>query len=141
MCGNSSTCSLLKNITLAKPTPLNLSRRERQLIEAIYRLEEASVSDVRAGIEDPPSYSAVRALLQELVRKKQLTFRQDGKRYLYRPKKPRDGVARRLLSNLVRNFFQGNPSEAICALLDEADITDEQLVAIKERIARAEEQR
>ncbi|MCA9161168.1 MAG: BlaI/MecI/CopY family transcriptional regulator, partial [Planctomycetales bacterium] len=65
--------------------PLNLSRRERQLIEALFRLNEASVAQVREAIDDPPSYSSVRAMLTELVRKEQVTYRQQGKRYLYRP--------------------------------------------------------
>lgn len=123
-----------------KQGPLDLSRRERQIVEALYRLEEGSVADVRAAIDTPPSYSAVRALLSELVRKNQVSFRQDGKRYLYRPKKARQGVAKRMLRNLVNNFFQGNSSDAICALLEESSLTDEQLEKIKRTIQQAEDE-
>lgn len=124
---------------MQKP-PLNLSRRERQLIEALYRLEEASVADLQQGIDDPPSYSSVRAMLTELVRKKQITFRQEGKRYLYRPKVAKEKIARRMLKSLVANFFRGRPSEAICALLQEnaSKLTAEEIATIKQQIKQAE---
>ncbi|QDV41769.1 Transcriptional repressor CopY [Stieleria neptunia] len=124
---------------MAKQT-LNLSRRERQLIEALYRLEEASVADVRDAIDDPPSYSSVRAMLTELVRKKKIAYRRDGKRYLYRPKAAREKVAKGMLNNLVANFFRGRASEAICALLedDATQLSAEDIVRIKEQIKQAE---
>ena len=67
-----------------KKTPLELGKRERQIIETVQRLGEASVSDVRGNLDDPPSYSAVRTMLGLLVEKGWLKFRPDGKRYLYR---------------------------------------------------------
>ena len=65
-------------------SPLDVGKRERQIVEAVYRLGEASVAQVRAEVSNPPSYSAVRAILTTLVGKKVLAFRQEGKRYLYR---------------------------------------------------------
>ena len=91
-------------------SPLNNSRRERQIIEVLYRLGEASVAEVRSGLDDPPTYSTVRAMLSDLVQKNQLTFRQEGKRYLYRPKVAREKVANGLLKNLINNFFQARIS-------------------------------
>lgn len=125
---------------MAKP-PLNLSRRERQLIEALYRLDEASVAQTRAAIEDPPSYSSVRAMLTELVRKNHVTFRQDGKRYLYRPKAAREKVAIRMLRSLVMNFFRGRPSDAICALLEDSsnELSPADIERIKKQIEQAEQ--
>lgn len=122
------------------PPPLNLSRRERQLIEALFRLGEASVAQVRDTIDDPPSYSSVRAMLTELVRKEQVTYRQQGKRYMYRPKVARTKVAKGMLASLVANFFRGRPSEAICALLEQhaAGLTAEDIQRIKQQIERAE---
>ncbi len=99
--------------------PLNISRRERQIIEVLYRLGEASVAEVLSGMDEPPTYSTVRAMLADLVKKNQITFRQDGKRYLYRPKTGRKKIASGLLRNLINNFFQGRPSDAICAMLEE----------------------
>jgi predicted transcriptional regulator len=98
--------------------PLHLSKRERQIVESLYRLGEASVSQVLADLPDPPSYSAVRAILNLLVKKNLASTRQDGKRYLYRPVPPKDKVRRSALKNLVRTFFGGTPADAVAALLD-----------------------
>ena len=76
---------------------LQMGKRERQIIEALYRLGEASVAQVRAELDDPPSYSAVRAMLNLLLRKELAVVRQDGKRYLYRPAAPRHKVRRSAL--------------------------------------------
>ena len=95
-----------------------LGRRERQIVEAVYRLEEASVSDVLQALPDPPTYSAVRAMLNLLVEKSVLTFRQQGKRYLYRAVASKGKTGRAALRNLVRNFFSGQPLDAVAALLD-----------------------
>lgn len=120
--------------------PLDLSRRERQLIEALFRLGEASVADVQRTMDDPPSYSSVRAMLTELVRKKQITYRRDGKRYVYRPRADREKVALSVLRSLVTNFFSGRPSEAICALLEEnkSQLTAEDIDRIRQQIDQAE---
>jgi BlaI family transcriptional regulator, penicillinase repressor len=102
---------------MAGPT-LQLGRRERQIVETVYRLGEASVAEVRTALPDPPTYSAVRAMLNLLVQKKVVTYRQEGKRYLYRPVAAKNVVRRSALKNLVRNFFSGEPAEAVAALLD-----------------------
>lgn len=120
-------------------SPLNISRRERQIIEVLYRLGEASVAEVQSGLEDPPTYSTVRAMLSDLVQKDQITFRQDGKRYLYRPKVARKKVANGLIKNLINNFFQGRPSEAICAMLEEhgARLSVDEIERIQKQIEKA----
>jgi BlaI family transcriptional regulator, penicillinase repressor len=126
--GNSMSKSLLNN-----------SRRERQIIEVLYRLGEASVADVRSGLDDPPTYSTVRAMLADLVQKNQITYRQEGKRYLYRPKVAREKIANGLLKNLIKNFFQGRPSDAICAMLEEhgARLSTEDIKRIQTQIEQA----
>jgi predicted transcriptional regulator len=95
-----------------------LGRRERQIVEAVYRLGVASVAEVRKTLPDPPTYSTVRAMLNLLVDKKVLTFRQEGKRYVYRPLTPRRKMGRTALRSLVQNFFGGQPLDAVAALLD-----------------------
>lgn len=120
------------------PPPLDLSRRERQIVEILFRIEDASAAQVREELEDPPSYSAVRALLAELVRKGEVTYRQEGKRYLYRPKKSRKSVAKRVMKGLVDNFFRGQAGDAICALLDQSKLSEAELARIKELIEKAE---
>ena len=103
---------------MARNSPLDLGKRERQIVEAVYRLGEASVADVLAELADPPSYSSVRAMLGLLIEKGVLKLRRDGKRYLYRPATPHDKASRSALRNLLSTFFAGRPIEAMAALLD-----------------------
>ncbi|MFC1757492.1 BlaI/MecI/CopY family transcriptional regulator [Planctomycetota bacterium] len=122
-----------------KSFPLDLGKRERQIVEAVYRLGEASVSEVLEELPDPPSYSSVRAMLGLLVEKQQLKFRQDGKRYLYRPAVSKEKVRRSVLRNLLSTFFAGEPIDAMAALLDVSanDLTDDQLKQMKQLIDKA----
>ncbi len=75
---------------MLKKTPFDLGRRERQILEAVYALGQASVSDALAALPDPPSYSAVRAILNMLTEKGRLRRKKDGKRFLYLPTVPRE---------------------------------------------------
>ena len=121
---------------------LELGRRERQIVEALYRLGEAPVAQVRAEIPDPPSYSAVRAMLNLLVQKGVLVSRQEGKRYLYRPVPSKRRVRVSALRNLVRNFFGSAPADAVAALIDGSagKLSPDDIQRIKEMIERAERQ-
>ena len=103
---------------MAKKSPLDLGKRERQIVEAVYQLGEASVADVLGRLADPPSYSSVRAMLGVLVRKDVLKSRRDGNRYVYRPAVPKEKARRSALRNLLATFFGGQPSEAMAALLE-----------------------
>jgi BlaI family penicillinase repressor len=108
---------------------LDLSRRERQIMEAIYRLGSATVSDVMAELPDPPSYSAVRAMIGKLEAKGYLEHRQEGPRYLYLAIVPRQEARESALERLVRTFFDGSPEKAVTALLDMSSggMSDEEL--------------
>jgi predicted transcriptional regulator len=121
---------------------LQLGKRERQIVETVFRLGEAAVADVLAALPDPPSYSAVRAMLNLLCEKQVLTFRQEGKRYLYRATTSKDKVGRVALRNLVRNFFGGQPLDAVAALLDGSAgrMAPDDLARIKQLIDEAEEE-
>jgi BlaI family penicillinase repressor len=118
----------------------HLGRRERQIVEAIYRLGEGSVADVRGALADAPSYSAVRATLNLLASKNLLSYRHEGKRYLYRPVTPKTTVRRFALRELVRNFFSDRPVEAVSALLDggAGRLEPQDFECIKKRIENAE---
>ncbi len=117
---------------------LELGKRERQIAEAVYRLEEASVADVRAELSDPPSYSAVRAMLGMLVRKKVLKQRRDGKRYLYRPATPVEKASRSALSGVMETFFGGQPAKVMATLLDVSEnLTLDDLDRMKQLIEQA----
>jgi predicted transcriptional regulator len=120
-------------------SPLDLGKRERQIVEAVYRLGEASVAQVRAELPDPPSYSAVRAILATLVAKKIVSFRQDGKRYLYRPITSHKSAGRSALRRLLQTFFDGQPDGAVAALLDVSagSLTREDLDRMKALIEQA----
>ncbi len=117
---------------MAKKSPA-LGHRERQIVEAVYRLGEASVSEVLQELPDAPSYSTVRAMLGSLVDKKALRFRRDGKRYLYRPAVAAEQARKTVLKNVLATFFAGRTSDAVAALLDVSgeELSDEELHKIK----------
>jgi BlaI family transcriptional regulator, penicillinase repressor len=98
-------------------SPHRLSRRERQIMEIVYRLGEASAAQILEQIEDPPSYSAVRALLRILVDKQHLQHRADGPRYVYAPIVSRNKARSAALAGVVDNFFEGSAARAAAALL------------------------
>jgi predicted transcriptional regulator len=128
---------------MAKVAPLtNLSRRERQIMDVVYRVGRASVGDVLERIPDPPSYSAVRALMRILEEKQHLRHEQDGPRYVYLPTVPRDTAQRSALSHLVRTFFQGSTEAAVAALLelDDGALSDLELNRISGMIEQARRQ-
>src|ERR1044072_2748194 len=102
-----------------------LGRRERQIMNIVFRLGRATVADVLAQLEDPPSYSAVRTMLRYLEAKQYLRHEQEGRSYVYLPTARRDQTQRSAMSNLVRTFFDGSRARAVAALLDvdDADLT------------------
>jgi len=121
---------------------VHLSRRERQIMDVVYRLGRASAADVTAQLPDPPSYSAVRAMLNLLVRKQLVVARQEGKRYLYRAAAPKDKVRRSALRGLVRTFFGSAPVDAVAALLDGSagKLSAEDLRRVRDLISKAEQE-
>lgn len=96
----------------------DLSRRERQIIDVLFKLGRASAAEVRAELPDAPSYSAVRALLRILEEKGHVRHEQDGPRYVYMPTVARENAKRSALRHLVQTFFEGSTTQAISALLD-----------------------
>ena len=101
-----------------KKIPLEMGKRERQIVETVIKLGEASVAEVKENLADPPSYSAVRAMLGFLVKKKWLKYRRDGKRYLYRPASSLEKSRKKAVDRLVDTFFGGSTSQTFAALLD-----------------------
>ncbi len=95
-----------------------LSRRERQIMDALFRDGESTVAAVRASIPDPPTYSAVRALLAVLVDKKLVTYRQEGRAYIYRPTVNPDAARESALKHIVQTFFDGSVAGAVSSLVD-----------------------
>jgi len=99
-----------------KPPPL--SRRERQIMEIVYRLGSTTAADVLQSLPDPPGYSAVRAMMRILEEKGHLTHRHDGPRYVYSPVVPRAAARQSALRSVVKTFFDGSATQAVAALLD-----------------------
>ncbi len=117
----------------------HLSRRERQIMEIVYEIGRASAADVRERLPDPPSYSAVRAMLRILEDKGHIRHEQDGPRYVFLPTVPREQASENALRRLVRTFFDGSPEGAMAALLDleGGDLDDEALRRIARKIDEA----
>jgi predicted transcriptional regulator len=98
-----------------------LGRRERQIMDVVYRLGSASVADVRDALPDPPTYSAVRGMLKLLEDKGHVTHQADGLKYLYSATVSRNAARRSALKHIVRTFFGGSASEAAASLLEMSD--------------------
>ena len=103
---------------MAKPLH-ELSRRERQIMDVLFRRGRASAAQVRQDLPDPPSYSAVRAQLRILEEKGYAAHDQEGPRYVYRPAVAREKAKRTAIQHLVDTFFDGSVGRATVALLDD----------------------
>lgn len=114
-----------------------LGARERQIMDVIYSLGEASVGDVHTRLKDAPSYSAVRTMIRLLESKGLLKHRQEGTKYVYRPTQSKDSASKKALSHLVRTFFAGSPSDAVAALFDSENLSQTDLDKIEELINEA----
>ena len=123
----------------APAPPADLGRRERQIVEAVYRLGRASVSQVRAELADPPSYSAVRGMLNLLEEKGHLRHVQDGLRYVYLPVVAPADASRSAMAHVVRTFFAGSTADAASALLDLSDrkLTRDELTRLSHLVQQA----
>ena len=121
------------------PAPADLGRRERQILDAVYRLGRASVADVRGELPDPPSYSAVRGMLNLLEEKGHLRHESDGLRYVYLPVVDATEARRSAMAHVVRTFFGGSPAEAASALFDLPDskLTREELSELSRLVKHA----
>jgi predicted transcriptional regulator len=127
---------------MAESAPLDLGRRERQIMEVIYRLGRATAAEVRDHLPDPPSYSAVRGMLRLLEEKGHLGHTQEGIRHVYFPTVARDDIRDTTMKHVLRTFFAGSMSAAMAALLDanEEPPSGEELDALARMIEQAREQ-
>lgn len=121
--------------------PAGLSRRERQIMDILLRRREATASDVRQEMADPPSYDAVRTTLRILTEKGTAVRHIDGTRYVYAPAVDPATARNDALGHLVRTFFQGSAGRAALALLRSADLQleEREMARLEKRIQRAEE--
>jgi len=99
----------------------DLGRRERQIMDAIFQLGEASVGEVRGRLPDPPSYSSVRTMIRHLENKGLLRHRSEGTKYVYKPTQSKESVSRSALRHLIKTFFDDSSADTVAAILDDND--------------------
>src|ERR1700686_5365453 len=112
-------CAKFLAVMAKRLASADLSRRERQVLDAIYRAGRATCAEVQKTMTDPPSYSAVRTFLRILEDKELVRHEQDGARYVYIPTVEREKASRSALRHVLNTFFAGSATQAISALLDE----------------------
>jgi len=119
-----------------------LSRRERQIMDILYRQGKASASDVREQMEDAPSYSAVRAMLRVLEEKGHVRHQAEGLKYVYVPTVARDRAKRTAVKHVMETFFNGSPEQIVAALLDVSStrLTREELDRMSQLIEKAKQE-
>lgn len=113
-----------------------LARREREVMAILYRLGEATAKEIQDELLDPPSYSAVRALLATMMGKELVTARKDSRRYVYRAATPEKKAKQSALRQLLSTFFEGRPEKLVAALLDpkEQSLSKEEIRRIRSLI-------
>ena len=122
-----------------RPATESLSRRERQVMEILHRRGESTVAEIMQGMEDPPTYSAVRSILRILGEKRMVGHREDGPRYVYAPAKPTESARDDVLAHVVQTYFSGSVEHAVNALLllSDTQLKDSELNRLRDRIRRA----
>lgn len=120
---------------------IHLSRRERQIMDIIYELAEVTAQEVMERLPDPPSYSAVRAMLRKLEDKGHIMHKEVGAKYVFYPVIDHEQASRNAISRLVKTFYDGSAAQAVNALLGMSfkDISKEELAEIESMIAAAKE--
>ena len=114
-----------------------LSRRERQILDILYAKSAATAAEVRKAMDDPPSYSAVRALLRILEEKGHARHETQGTRYVYLPSVPREHARNSALTRIVQTFFDGSAAQAAAALVDSGRLSGDELERLSALIERA----
>ncbi len=123
---------------MKKPKLKALARRERQIMDILYKLERATVGQVLAALPDRPSYSTVRAQLRVLEEKGHIRHEEHGLRYVYFPAVPRDVARRSALRHLVETFFDGSTEKVVTALLggEVSRVSSEELERLAQMISK-----
>ncbi|MGH7500455.1 MAG: BlaI/MecI/CopY family transcriptional regulator [Longimicrobiales bacterium] len=118
---------------------VHLTRRERQIMDVLYRRGEATVTEVQADVPDAPTYSAVRALLRKLEEKGHIEHDARGPRYVYRPTLAPEAARETALERMIRTFFDDSPGKTVAALLDlkASDLTASELDELAAMIEQA----
>lgn len=123
----------------SKKDTSQLGRREREILEIVFRLGEAAVGQVVEQMRQPPAYDSVRTMLRLLERKGFVKHRRDGTRYVYRPTQSKATASKSALSHLMTTFFAGSVADTMAAAFDlkSDDLTDEELEKLQTLIDKA----
>ncbi len=124
------------------PSDTGLSRRERQIMDIVYRRGQATASEVLADMPDPPTYSAVRAMLRLLEEKGHLTHEEEGLRYVYQPTVSIAQAQKSALSHMMNTFFEGSTPQVVAALLElpDAHLSQNDLERLSQMIEQARQE-
>lgn len=124
------------------PPNHQLGARERQILDAIFHLGEASVGDVLERLPEPPSYSSVRTMIRLLERKRFLKHRVEGAKYIYRPAQSRATASKSALLHVLKTFFRGSATDALAAILNVSsdELTEDDLARMEQLIEQARKQ-
>lgn len=119
-----------------------LSRRERQIMDVLYQLGQATVTEVREALPNPPTYSTVRALMRVLETKGHVRHLSEGGKYIYLPIQPHDHAAQNALAQVVHTFFGGSIEQAVTTLVSEPEsrLTNEELDRLAALIEQARQE-
>lgn len=120
-----------------------LSKRERQIMDALYKLESASAQEVQSNIPDPPGYSSVRALLARMLEKDLIRTEKQGTKLIYSPKTKIESMRKSAIARLIDIFFSGSSANAVTGLIDARsdDMTDAELAMLSRHIKAARSRR
>jgi predicted transcriptional regulator len=115
------------------------SRREREIMDALYKLGRASAAQILEQLSDPPTYTAIRTLLTILEKKGHVRHLSDGTRYIYEPLVAREQMGRRAIDSLLKTFFDNSVERAVTALLtrEDANVSREDLERLSQLIEKA----
>lgn len=121
------------------PPNHQLGARERQILDVIFHLGEASVGDVLQRLPDPPSYSSVRTMMRLLERKRLLKHREEGTKYIYRPTQSRATASKSAMLHMLKTFFRGSATDALAAILNVSsdELTENDLARMHQLIEQA----
>jgi len=127
---------------MTKPSTATFTRREREIMDILYRRERATAAEVLEDMTNAPTYSAVRALLRILEDEGHIKHVQDGPRYVYLPAVARSDARKSALSHVVATFFDGSVEEAVVALVESsrAKLSKEELDRLSQLIAKAKKE-
>ncbi|HEX8320233.1 BlaI/MecI/CopY family transcriptional regulator [Longimicrobium sp.] len=118
-------------------TPVPLSRRERQIMDIVYRRGRVTTAEVLEELDDPPTYNAVRSALRLLEEKGHLKHEEEARRYVYLATTPRTRARSHALQHLVKTFFGGSAEQVVNALLAETELSPAELERMARRIEEA----